>query len=67
MTTLSEQEIQRNMRAVAHAIAQQELEGLKVPESTVDDLHRVARGEIDTDVVIRNIYLRLRNVPLLRQ
>ena len=56
MTTLTEQDIQRNMRAVAHAIAQQELEGLKVPESTVADLHRVARGEIDTDEVIRNIY-----------
>jgi len=59
MTVLSEQDIQRNMRAVAHAIAQQELESLKVPASTVDDLHRVARGEIDTEEVIRNIYLRL--------
>ena len=47
--TLTEKEIQRNMRSVAHAIAQQELEGLKVPESTIADLHRVARGEIDTD------------------
>jgi len=67
MTTLSEQAIQRNMRAVAHAIAQQELEGLKVPADTVADLHRVARGEIDTDEVIRNIHRRLQNVPLLRQ
>ena len=63
MTTLTEQEIQRNLRAVAHAIAQQELEGLKVPESTVEDLRRAARGEIDTDEVIRNIYRRLQNVP----
>lgn len=31
-TPLSKQEIARNMRAVAHAIAQQELEGLKVPK-----------------------------------
>jgi hypothetical protein len=53
MTTLTEQEIQRNMRAVAHAVAQQELEGLNVPESAVDDLRRAARGEIDTDEVIR--------------
>jgi Antitoxin VbhA len=67
MTTLSEQDIRRNMRAVAHAIAQQELEGLKIPASTVADLHRVARGEIDTDEVIRNIYRRIQNVPLLRE
>jgi hypothetical protein len=66
MTTLSEQDIQRNMRAVAHAIAQQELEGLKVTPGTVADLHRVARGEIDTEEVILNIYCRLQDVPLLR-
>jgi hypothetical protein len=64
MTTLSEQDVRRNMRAVAHAIAQQELEGLKVPESTVADLYRAARGEIETDEVIRNI---LQNVPILRK
>ncbi len=28
MTTLTEQEVQQNMRAVAHAIGQQELEAL---------------------------------------
>ena len=66
MTTLTEQEIQHNMRAVAHAMAQQELEGLKVPESTVDDLRRAARGEIDTDEVIRNIYRRFNHVPILQ-
>ncbi len=67
MTTFTEPEIRRNMRSVAHAIAQQELEGLKVPASTVADLHRAARGEIDTDEVIRNIYRRFQNVSLLRQ
>ena len=67
MTTLSGRDIQRNMRSVAHAIAQQELEGLKVPASTVADLHRVARGEIDTDEVIRNIYRWFENVSLLRR
>jgi hypothetical protein len=63
MTTLTEQDIQRNMRAVAHAIAQQELEGFTVTASTVTDLHRVARGEIDTDEVIRNICRRVQNAP----
>jgi hypothetical protein len=66
-TTLTEQEIQRNMRAVAHAIGQQELEGLKVPESTIADLHRAARGEIDTDEVIRNIYQRFNHAPIFRR
>jgi hypothetical protein len=66
MTTPGQQDIQKNMRSVAHAIAQQELEGLTVSASTVADLHRVARGEIDTDEVIRNIQRRLQNVPLLR-
>jgi len=54
------------MRAVEHAIAQQELEGLKVPESTVEDLRRAARGEIDTDEVRRNIYRRLQNAEKTR-
>ena len=66
MMTLTEQEVARNMRAVAHAIAQQELEGLKVPESTVADLYRAARGEIETGDVIRNIYRRFKNVPIIR-
>ena len=66
MTTLTELEVQRNMRAIAHAIAQQELEGLKVPEFTVADLRRAARGEIRTDEVIRNICRRFENVPIFR-
>ena len=55
------------MRAAGHVIAQQELEGLKVTDSTIADLHRAARGEIDTDEVIRNIRSRVHNAPLLRQ
>jgi hypothetical protein len=66
MAALSERDIQRNMRAVAHAIAQQELEGLTVPAGTVADLSRAARGEIDTDEVMRNIHRRIRDVSLLR-
>ena len=66
MTILSEEEIALNMRAVAHAIAQQELEGLRVPESVVVDLNSAARGEIDTEQIIRNIRRRFENVPILR-
>jgi len=65
MTGPTEPHIRRNMRAVAQAIAQQELEGLKVPESTIADLRRAARGEIGTDEVIRNIHRRSKNVPIL--
>jgi hypothetical protein len=65
-TTLTEEQVQRNMRAVAHAIAQQELEGLKVSNATVEDMRRAARGEIETDEVIRNIYRRFKNVPIFR-
>jgi hypothetical protein len=68
MTTLTEQEIQRNMLDVAHAIAQQELEGLKVSDATVEDMRRVARGEIPSDEVIHNIHARLnQHVQLLRR
>lgn len=67
MSTPTEQDLQRNMRSVAHAIGQQRLEGLTVPEETVRDLERAARGEIDTDEVIRNIYGRVQNVPVLHQ
>jgi hypothetical protein len=67
MTTLTDRDIQRNMRAVAHAIGQQELEGLKVSESAVADLHRAARGEIGTDEVLRNIYRRVQHVSLLHR
>ncbi len=66
MTTLPEYEIQHNLRAVAHAIAQQELEGLSVSKATVDDMHRAARGEIPSDEVIRTIYARFENVAIFR-
>jgi Antitoxin VbhA len=56
-----------HMCSVAHAIAQQELKGLKITASTVVDLHRAARGEINTDEVIRNTYRRVQNVSLLLQ
>jgi len=66
MSALTESKIEKNLQAVAHAIAQQELEGLQVPESTIEDLRRAARGEIDTDEVIRNIHRRFAHVPILQ-
>jgi hypothetical protein len=54
------------MRAVAHAVAQQELEGLTVPAATANDLRRVARGEISVSEAIRNVYARFGNVQVFQ-
>jgi hypothetical protein len=59
-------ELEQNLRAVAHAVAQQELEGLTVPEATALDLRRVARGELSSEQAIRNVYARHGNVPLFK-
>jgi hypothetical protein len=56
----------RQARAIAHAVAQQELEGLKVSPATLEDMHRAARGEISDDDVIANIYARFDHVPIFR-
>jgi hypothetical protein len=66
VATLTEQNVARNIRAVEHAIAQQELEGLKVSKATVEDMLRAARGEIRSEDVIRNIYARFKHVPIFR-
>jgi hypothetical protein len=61
---MTDQDIARNMRAVAHAVGQQELEGLTVPPATHADLRRVARGEMPVVAAIRNVYARFGNVPV---
>jgi hypothetical protein len=64
---LSEKDLEPNLRAVDHAIAQQRLEGLTVSESTVEDMRRAARGEIPADEVIGNIYARFGHVTILKR
>ena len=64
---LSEKELERNLQAVDHAIAQQRLEGLRVSDSTVEDMRRAARGEIPADEVIANIYARFEHVAILKR
>jgi hypothetical protein len=66
-TTPSKEEIERNMRDVAHAIAQQELEGLKVSDATIQDMQRAARGEIRSDDIIRNIHARVKHAQIRRR
>ncbi|WP_263352500.1 antitoxin VbhA family protein [Acidicapsa acidisoli] len=67
LSQLNGEDLERNLRAVDHAIAQQSLEGLTVSESTVEDMRRAARGEIRADDVIANIYARFEHVPILRR
>ena len=63
---LTEAEIERNLRAVTHAIAQQALEGLTVPPETVEDMRKIARGEMSSDDLIRKLYNRFPNVPIFQ-
>lgn len=63
---LTEAEIERNLRAVTHAIAQQELEGLTVPLETVEEMRKIARGEMSNDDLIRKLYSRFPNVPIFK-
>ena len=51
---LNEHDIQRNLKAVDNAIAQQRLEGLDVPLDVIADLKRAARGEIGIEEGIHN-------------
>jgi hypothetical protein len=67
LARLTDQEIERNMRDVAHAIAQQELEGLKVSAATVEDMQRAARGELEPEDVVRNIHARLKHAQILQR
>ncbi len=61
---LTEADIERNLRAVTHAIAQQALEGLTVPPETVEDMRRIARGDMSNDDLIKKLYSRFPNVPI---
>jgi hypothetical protein len=53
-----EEQINWNLRAVENAVAQQRLEGLEVPADVVEEMKRVARGEIEIEEVIRNTLRR---------
>ncbi len=52
------QQISYNLNAVANAVAQQTLEGLKVPPDVVEEMKRAARGEIKIEEGIRNTVRR---------
>jgi hypothetical protein len=64
--TMTDKDVARNTRAVAHAIGQQKLEGLTVPAATERDLYRVASGEMPLTEAIRNVYAQFGNVPVFQ-
>jgi len=51
-------EIARNQRAVEHAVAQQRLEGLIMPPEALDNLQRLARGEMTVAEAISAAHAR---------
>jgi len=63
---LSKHEIDKNQRAFDHAIAQQALEGLTVPEQVIEDMKRAVRGEITSSEIIKNIYRQFPDVEIFQ-
>ena len=63
---ISEAELARRMIAVENAVAQQELEGLTVSPQAVEDMRRVARGEMTVEQAIANVHARLPDAALLQ-
>ena len=56
----------RNRRAFAHALAQQALEGLRVPASVRNDMQRAARGEILPAEGIQNMDRQFPHVQIFQ-
>ena len=64
---MTEFDIQENKRVLAHALAQQRLEGLSLSSKTEADLARVAKGEIPLSYVINDLYARYAHVEVLQR
>ncbi|MEO5333741.1 MAG: hypothetical protein H7839_17150 [Magnetococcus sp. YQC-5] len=64
---LADNEIKQNLFYVKNAIAQQRLEGLEPSCEVVNDLERVAHGDISICDVIANIDKRNINAKIRRQ
>jgi hypothetical protein len=62
---ISERQLERRMLAVENAVAQQELEGLTVSLEALEDLRRVARGEMTAEQAIANVHARLSDAAIL--
>jgi len=56
----------RNERAIRAAVAQNALEGLRTPQTVIDDMRRAGGGEIKPEMVLKNIYRRCGRETLLK-
>lgn len=63
---LGRQEIKNNQRAFQNALAQQYIEGLRVPQSVVEDMQRAMLGEITSEQGIHKIYQEFPNVEIFQ-
>lgn len=64
---MTKETLRRNQEALAHAVAQQRLEGLTVSVETMQEMQRVVHGETTTQAVIEGIYKRVNpNVPIFQ-
>lgn len=50
--------LERRIEAVEYAVASQRIEGLVVCEETIEDMRRIARGEITTDQAREALFRR---------
>ena len=61
---MNKNEVEKNLKAVENALAQQHLEGLSPSKQVISDLERVAHGEISISKVLKDIKQRLKNYQI---
>lgn len=52
------EELEQRLEAVDYAVAAQRMEGLIVPKETVEDMRRVARGEMTSEQAREALFRR---------
>ena len=52
--------VQQRLENVEYAVASQRIEGLIVPQETIEDMKRVARGEMTTDEARESLLKRFK-------
>ncbi|RYE06023.1 MAG: antitoxin [Rickettsiaceae bacterium] len=57
----TEDELKIRYQIVANVIASQRLSGIELDASTIEDLRRVARGELSTDEMRANILAKIKD------
>ena len=63
---LNKNEVEKDLKALENALAQQHLEGLKPSKQVISELERVAHGEIALSKVLKDFKKRLKNGQILK-